>query len=344
MIGRFAVVAALSLAAAFSFAQKKVPRLPRNIVKVPVIRQRVVEKPSLPAALIQLIDKASTRRFSGIRTVEYRAGNKLERHEEIVLRSGGRARVEFPTNSPYSGQIIVEDEKERLHYFPDRNEIRVLPPRREEIMERIGNLAQVRAGNIAVSNSEPVAGVRTEPLIVMDKQGHVLQRLWIEPRSGALLKRQIFDRAGDQVGSFEYTQVDFSPRIDDKSFVIDRPGAKVITQLVLLRRLVTRLKMDLLAIPPSSGYRLEGSHSVNVDGKTIVVQNYLSGANRITLFQVQGVVDLDPKKLSQQARGDFANTTWRIGDNTLVLIGAVDSATLSRLAASVGPGTGTGRN
>ena len=340
MTVKLVLVSCLIATGCVSMAQRRVIQRPG---RVPVFRASP-PKAELPAALKQLIDGASSRRYSGTRTVEFRAGGKLDSHDEIAYRWGSRTRVEFPNGSKFAGQIIVEDEKERRHYFPDRNEIRVLPPRREEIMERIGNLAQLRPKNLTLGASEMVAGYRADQICVNDNQGRTLQRLWIEPRSGTLLKRQLFDRSGSLTGFFEYTQIDFNPKIDERMFTIDRPGAKLITQLELLKRLVKRHGMDLMVLPPSTGFRLEGSHTVTVEGKEVVVQNYLSNATRVTLFQVKGLVDLDPNKLTQQSRGDFASTSWKIGDNTLILVGAVDSSALGRLAATVGPGTAGGRN
>lgn len=81
-----------------------------------------------------LIDKvvkaAPTVKFAGVREVTLRRPNgDVMQLEERILRHGLRSRVEFPPGSAFAGQIIVEDGKNRRHFLPAQNEVKVRPMR-----------------------------------------------------------------------------------------------------------------------------------------------------------------------------------------------------------------------
>src|SRR5438094_251063 len=73
-----------------------------------------------------------TSKYSGERTVEFKHGPDRASHVEYVLKDGIRTRIEFPDDSEYKGQIIVDDGQQRLHYYPDRNEIDAEPAHRRD--------------------------------------------------------------------------------------------------------------------------------------------------------------------------------------------------------------------
>ena len=86
----------------------------------------------LPEALKLAIRKSDSLKFVGTRTVEFRRRGDTVRITEYVTRDGQRIRLEFPEGSDFAGQVIVENASERKHYLPATNEIRILPPRKDE--------------------------------------------------------------------------------------------------------------------------------------------------------------------------------------------------------------------
>src|SRR5262245_22963865 len=93
--------------------------------------------PQFPPLLQKAMERSKKQRFSGSRLVEMKMGPNRVRHTEYVLRDGERTRIEFPDASPFQGQIIVEANGERRHFFPDRNEMHITPPRREDFFMRL---------------------------------------------------------------------------------------------------------------------------------------------------------------------------------------------------------------
>lgn len=305
-------------------------------------RRRPPELPNDVPPLVRLMVATSARqRFSGARTVEFRLGGKTDRHDEIVVRLRGRTRVDFPADSKLAGQVIVEDDRERRHYYPDKNEIRVSPPRREEALDRLTNLASTKGKiRFSMAGGEVIANVRCEQVVVSDPSGNVMQRLWIDPRSGMLLKRELFDHVGAPVGSFTFTQIDLNPSIDERIFVIDRKGATIVTPLDQLKRLCKKEGYDVFVLPPSSGMQLEGCRIITRDGEKVLSETYVARpAKRVTLFVVKGGMAVDDAKLKQFVRGDYASATWKSGPWTLVLIGSVEKSVIDHLATQVVAGT-----
>lgn len=286
-----------------------------------------------PWVLRLAIRKADKQRYTGKRTIEFRRGPNTLRHEEFVTRDGRRSRIEFPGASPFTGQIIVEDGKERRHFFPDRNEIRVLPPRREEAMERLSRLIPPPGGpeffKLRQEPGETIAGYRTEQVIVTDGFGNVMQRLYIEPKSGVVLKRRLFDRVGTQFGYFAFTQVDLNPpAFNGSTFKIERRGATVVTPEVLLKRLCKANGFKPLRLPDSSGYRLEAVDVMHIAGRTVLAQLYSSGHQKLSFFQVIGAVD--EGKLAW-AKKDFKVHSWEKDGHGYVLMANLDESELERL-------------
>ena len=119
------------------------------------------------------------------------------------------------------GLIIVEDKAERRHYFPDKNEIRISGARREDSLDRLMGLFKKRGGQpkFVESPGEAIAGNRTTLVSVSDARGNVIQKLFIEPKSGVVLKRELFDPTGTPMGSFTFTKVDLNPKFDDRIFL-----------------------------------------------------------------------------------------------------------------------------
>ncbi len=295
----------------------------------------------VPKALRRLLENADHQRYSGVRSVEFRFGDKSGKHDEIVIRLGKNSRVEFPAGSKLAGQIIVETEESRRHFFPDKNEVHILPPRREAAMEHLQSFVHDAAKwKFATVKGELIAGRRTVQVSVSDLQDNVVQRLWIDPWTGLLLKRQLFDGVGASAASFEFTEINLNPQIDDRTFFFDPRGAKIITPAIQLERNAKLAKFDVWSLDLNSGYRLESSRFANNDSKPLLIQHFVNKIGRLTLFQFDSAVSVDGDIVRKMARGDFQSHKWTNGKWTFVLVGSMDKSVLERLSRHVIPGTG----
>jgi hypothetical protein len=287
---------------------------------------------SVPPVLQRALDAGPKLRYTGRRVVEFRHGPERRRHTEFITRNGLWTRIEFPSDSPFAGQVIVEGPNDRRHFFPDRNEIRVLPPRRELAQHQLTRMLEAgqRHGfTLGTETGEAVAGVRTEQVVLRDRHGNVLQRVHVDPRTGAMLKRQLFDPVGTQVGYFEFTEINFNPRIRAADFQIRRQGATVVTPVMMMRRAAQEGGFDPVWIPPATGYRLESSRVQPMGSERVFVQVYQGQSQRVTLFQLKSAVD--PQRLRRMSRG-VRSHSWERRGKTFVLIGDLEENTLRNLA------------
>jgi negative regulator of sigma E activity len=290
-----------------------------------------------PAVLQRAIEAGPKLRYIGTRVIEFRRQGQPVRYSEIVTRDGANTRIEFPEGSLYEGQVIVETSRERRHFFPDKNEIRIMPPRREEALHRLSRLRGNDKYVIGTATSGSIAGVRTSQIVVKDKAGNVLQRIYIEPRSGLLVKRQVFDAVGTQMGLYEFTRLKMNPKIDPVLFRLERKGAKIIRPMDTLRETAASKGFQPAYLRPASGYVLHFSRFHQPDGSDVLMQFYGSDNGRLSLYQTKS--DLDPSKLSKFGKGQVNVHTWKQNGYTLALVGNQSKETLSRLAASIAFGT-----
>lgn len=287
----------------------------------------------LPPVLRKVIAASATLRYSGHRTVTVLRDGKVDRHEEVVMRDGDRLRIEFPKGSPYSGQVIVEQGGQRRHWVPAENQVRLLPARREEGLQRLRALA--RSGRIEVGPGERLAGYATREVTVRDGAGNVIQRLSIEPRTGAVLRRRIFDAVGTEVGGFVFTQIDFSPgQWPATLFQIERKGAEMVTPWDQLRRLAKRQGFSPVGLATSTGYRLDNVRIAKLADGPVLAQTYTSAGGRVSLFQLHTQISPERLKLLLK-RGTLRSRSWTTGGRSFVLMGSVSEAELDKLRAAV---------
>jgi outer membrane lipoprotein-sorting protein len=287
---------------------------------------------SLPAVVRKAIAEFPKLRYTGTRTVEFKVGADRQRHTEQVIRSGPNVRVEFPRGSEFFGQVIVEDGKRRLHYFPDKNEVHVLPPRKEEAFFRFLQnrpRGQGRGPSISSQTGGRVAGRATELVTVNDPRGNPIQRLWIDPATGLVLRRETLDRSGSRLAFFEFTRINYRPNIDPRDFQITAK-ARVVRPEDLVRRLANQHGMVAVFLN-DPGYQLEGGRIMRLGDDPVLLQTYVGNA-RLSLFQVrQGI---DTSRLSGP-RGSFQTFAWQSHGRTFVLVGEAEQAELRRLAAKL---------
>ena len=288
----------------------------------------------MPPALQRAIQAADSLRFTGRRTVTVLKDGQPDSHEEIVVREGPQVRISFPNDSTYAGQVIVEDGANRRHFNPATNEVRVVPARKEDGLQRLRALA--RSGRVAALPGDRIAGYPTTELFVRDAVGNPLQRLSIEPESGMILRRIVYDATGVQAGGFTYSRVDLDPApFDPALFRIERRGVQTTTPWDDLRRASRKGDYAAVGLPEATGFRLDAAHLARVAGTPVLLQKYSGpGGGVLTFYQLRGAVD--PIDLRRNAKRLHV-LSWTEDGLTYVLIGPQGDAALARLRAAIAP-------
>lgn len=289
------------------------------------------------AALIKrVIEEGETVNYAGQRLVEFKMGPELRRHTEQILRVGDRSRIDFPEGSPLSGQIIVERKDKREHYFPDKNEILSMPPRRPEAFERLKFLldSRDRGLKLKLERGDEVAGRPTQTITVEDASGNKLQQLWVDSERPLVLRRAMYDRVGARVGFFEFQTIEYDPRVPRGAFEIRRKGAKRLTMYDVVEKTAKEKDFLPLAIRDRD-YQLDFVSTNMVQGKEVLVQLYAGpDETRFTLYQVKEGA-LDAERLGRLGRGRTNSYVWSRDGRTLALVGNVDKSKLEQLSRLV---------
>lgn len=289
----------------------------------------------IPEIIQKVISASKKLSYSGSRTVLLKFGPDQHRHVEFVTKNGPRTRIEFPEEGTYRGQIIVETENERRHYFPNENQIDVMPPRRDEFVGRwlkMGNRGS--ESQFKIEDGPPIAGFATKVVQVGSPSGFVFQKLWIDPRTGLVLKREFYGRDGGVQASSEFTKVDYQPKFNRSDFVLNIPGAKIITPWDRLAKLVGKGGFKNVSLSPKDPFRLESSRIQRIGNSTALVQDYVNKDGRVALIQVNS--EIDPDKLRRGGRGEVNTYSWQKGGTYFVLLGNMPEAKLKEMAGKLG--------
>ena len=292
----------------------------------------------LPPLVRKSVLSNRTAKYSGVRTVEFKHGPDRVSHVEYVLKNGIKTRIEFPDDSRYKGQIIVDDGHQRLHYFPDRNEIDAEPAHIHEnhpMSKMVPEGAHVRPKlTREIADGGIMAGWSTQVVTVSDPKGNVMQKMWIEPNSGVVLKRVLYDEVGTQVGYFEFTKINFNPTFAAGDFRIDRKGATVVTPVMEANRLAAKSGLSAATVPSSSGFLLQDSRIIHPDNTDVLAQTYVGETGRFTLFQLKG--DVNQTRLQRFAHGRLSTYSWRRGPESFALVGDLGDDKLREIARLLG--------
>ncbi|MDX2065713.1 MAG: hypothetical protein SFX74_08240 [Fimbriimonadaceae bacterium] len=267
------------------------------------------------------VQRATTLRYVGKRMVTLLEGGDGTPTLEYVTRDGLRLRIDYPNDSPFAGHVILETLKERRHFIPNENIVRQLPPRRAEALNRLAMMIRRPGSRFRqlVENGPTIAGRATRELSIADGRGRTLQRLAIDPTTGAVLRSEVYNPRGDLLGRFEFREIEFRDRIDPSLFRLNVKGARTVNPRDEAVRLARQYKFVPVFIPAETGYRLESSRIVRPMGRVTLVQSYVGGAGRLTFFQTNETID--PERLGRLGREDLKLETWRLGKRSFALIG-----------------------
>ena len=289
----------------------------------------------VPPILKQVVGASKKLRYSGIRKVHMRFGPDIHQHTEYILKDGMRTRIWFPDEGAFRGQIIVENSNERRHYFPDRNQIDILPPRREEHFMRLGRSRDKDKIAYRVEGGEDIAGIDTKRVEMASSSGRVYLRMWIDPRTGLVLKRVVYGKNGTPQATAEFVKVDYKPQFKSSDFELNIRNAKVVTPRDRLADLVQRGGFQNVSLSPKGPMKLESARIQRIENVPALVQVYVSNNGRVTLFQVKAAID--PAKLKRLARGEQLGTySWQTRGSSFVLVGNLPESKLRDLARYLG--------
>ena len=294
------------------------------------------ERPALenvPPVLRLALRMLPKLRYAGTRIVELMEGPNRQSHTEYVLRDGPRVRLRFPSQSPFAGQVIVENGRQRKHYLPGKNEIHVGSAKREEAFGRLVNM--LRQGKLAFA-TEPggqIAGQNTV-LVTVREGKNVIQKMWIDNTTGMLLRRDLFDPVGARVGSYEFTEIDYTPVIKRGDFELVHEGAKIVTPTDEAKEIAQRAGLTFVVIPESEGFVLDSTRVFRAERIQVMQQSYNKPGAGLSLFQAKGAVELPIAR--RAAKGGMKAVTWTMGGNTFTLMGNLGEAELNRIARLLG--------
>lgn len=283
----------------------------------------------VPAIMKQAFGAAKKLRYSGTRRIQMQFGPDLVQHTENVMKDGMRTRISFPDEGSFRGQIIVENERVRRHFFPDRNQIEEMPPRREEHLMRFMKMGKGsrNAPEFKVENGEEIAGIDTKRVEISGANGAVFMRMWIDPKSGLVLKRVMYNREGKPQATAEFTKVEFNPRFRRGDFELNVRGAKVITPRDKLAELVSKGGFQNVGLSPKDPLQLESARIQRIENVPALVQVYVNKNGRVSLFQVKAAID--PNRLQRFGRGErLQSYSWQRGGTSYVLLSELPEAEL----------------
>lgn len=296
-----------------------------------------VARGDLPPVVSKMISALGKLRYSGTRVVDFRIDGERVRNVEIMLVDGRRSRTEFAGGSAWEGQVIVENENGRQHYFPDKNEIHNGPRGRDEASSRLRMLFNGNKNKFSwrISDGGTIAGRRTTGVAVADPAGNIVTRLWIDNDTGLALKRELYDRVGSLMGSFEFTKINFRPRFSPNDFLIQRKGATVVDLSDTLRKISTKMGLPAMHLKQESGASLTMVRPVGGPDAQVIMSVYSVGDRRVSLFCMRK--EVDQNRLRKQAGPALGVYRWKQGDVTLVLMGDAPTDKLKSLAEFVTP-------
>ena len=293
-------------------------------------------KVDLPPELKEAFARAKSLRFSGTRSVTVVRAGKVATHNEYVTKDGSNLRIEFATGSPFAGQIIVETNEERKHYFPDKNEIHEFPSFGKRQFEGFrSSFRGTKGGKLTFGASlgGVIVGLKCTKYQLSDSENNPIAQVFIEPNSGMVVKRVIFDPTGNIAGSYEFVSLTLNPKIQPGAFKIVRKGATIVRPIDLLRKSCGSIGIPALILAKATGYKLENVYVRDVNGSKVLVQNYGKDDSRLTMFVTKS--QLNASDLKKYNRGELASYVRTLNGLTIVLMGDQTEDQLRTLSSQV---------
>lgn len=296
---------------------------------VPVFAQPTRSYPPEIARYLQLQSRVNA---AGIRNVTLMVDGQMRTFRERVLKQGLNTRIEF-ADGPNAGSYTVEAAGRRFFVNPARREARTMAPMGASfapasLLSRI----QSREARWQQSTGGDIAGAKTVRWDVFDSQNRVMQRFWVEPNRGLILKRQIFDERGNIVGGFEFEAVKFDVEVAMNEFAVPN-NYRIVRPLDELKAACQRAALTPVILDPNLGYNLDAIRVLSAArGSGIVMSVYADETTQLSLYIMKQ--PLNAERLRRLAGQRLKFYSWQQGGQYLTLIGALPEEELARLARS----------
>ena len=276
--------------------------------------------------------EANSHKFAAMREIAFRdPSGSIKTFEERILRQGKQQRIEYPDDSRFAGQVVVEVDGVRRTYVRAKNEIRETRSIAFSDAYDFSWLRTRRGGGevkFELKRGNRIAGEPTQ-LVVIRKDDVKRQALWVHSGRKLVLKREMYDPKGQFIGGFEFKRIDFDAEIPRRAFSLPS-SASVISVRTELVDLAKELRLTAYTLPASSGYELLRVRKTTLGGKDALRQFFDAGKTKVTLVLARGV---EAKGFSREGRANIYS--WERGGITLMLIGDLDQNEMQRLARRV---------
>jgi outer membrane lipoprotein-sorting protein len=278
-----------------------VPRTPPRQFGVANNRQPALNNidPAARALLLKMLGAEKTLTISGEQTtLLYRDNGSVVQTTQTVYRDGSNNyRCEFHSPPHLAGEIVVSHDDMSWHYIPSSKTLRISAPHPRHLLTQIGPaLAALKKGtaSAAVVGSDQIAGLATQIVEIAGADatptGRV--RIWIDPTTGAQLKTEVYDAAGNLQSSSYFTSVNYQPTLPADAFEAPAvpPGTKteVDRRYDQLSRFPTDSDAGFRVFKPTKlppGYAFVSASIFQIAGRKAVALRYECGLALLSIFE-----------------------------------------------------------
>lgn len=252
---------------------------------------------------------------------------------ELVTVDRDRSRVEFLGKNGQTNQILIEMAGERYQFAPKAKEVHKSTKRIEAgLLSRPLLKKGAKRQLFTLVPGGIVAGRNTQLLSLTNLKGVVIQRNWIDPESGVILKREISSPMGVYLGGFEFNEINYAPNLDASTFDPTFGGAKVVTLEEIAARNARKLGLRPLLFN-GTAYSLESSKVVKSPmGASFLSYLFNGSKGKFSLIQIRG--PLDESKVRQFAQG-YSVYQFTAGAETIAIVGDMPEAALKDIAGNL---------
>lgn len=258
----------------------------------------------------------------------YFGGDYVESTLKIIHKMPNLTRMEFFTPTPMTGFLVVQNKDHIWTYNPAEGEWEEKPAL-AKIASDNANLELIRNYDLRIVGKDQIAGRNAYVVYAVPKSSaDVSKRLWIDSNYYLVMRSQAEDRHGAVLNSSKYINIDFNPKdIPASAFVVH---GRVRT---CPKQASVRFQVLLPKYLPS-GYRLNATSTITVNGVSCSHMQFFNGSNVISLFQReaksrQGNVPASVKSKVTKV------LTWSRNGMSFTLIGDVPSLELKKIADSI---------
>lgn len=187
---------------------------------------------------------------------------------------------------------------------------------------------------VETAGRDEVSGRTTRVLEMTGAGGVTAARLWVDAKSGVLLRREVYDADGRTVRASAYVQVQISRKAGSGHLP---PALPVAAAAELTDDDVDELRAAGCTCPDLLAGRLSlyRVREVATDGATVLQLSYSDGLSTISLFEQPGAVDPDAMSGYTEVRGDDGRR-WTSGDLPVRVVWSADETVFTVLADAPG--------